>query len=265
MPVSVFAAQPWESQAAQHQRQHPGAWTPELAETTSVWAEVVRAVVRFQELPLQGGPPQNQAAQVHAFVSDRELHERLRFLRERGMHGLLVAWVMEGVRERLINHAVPAFWQHYYEDQESAREGGGGGGGGPAGAASMRRGHNSFFVAISDLATFVGAQLQLVALLDGHLGASANGAASGDDAAAAAARLPYSFPRTAHCIELTTALQAYARAPAGLALELDARRPSPTGHQVSCLPNPFPHRCRSYHSPPPSPLPLARTEAPWFV
>ena len=54
MPVATFSvSQPWGTAAA-HQRDHPAAWTPELAQVTAAWSEVVHAVVKAQDELLAG-------------------------------------------------------------------------------------------------------------------------------------------------------------------------------------------------------------------
>jgi hypothetical protein len=116
MPVATFAtSQPWGS-AAQHQRDHPGAWTPELTETTASWTEVVRAVVQAQEDLVQG----SLSSFRERCAGDAALRGHLDLLSERGLHDLLIAWIMEGVRERISVFAVPNFWQRYHEAMGTA-------------------------------------------------------------------------------------------------------------------------------------------------
>ena len=204
MPVEVFSAQqPWGA-AARHQRDHPTAWTPQLVETTAAWTDVVRAVVQSQEelVATAGSSPPSF---VRRCAEDATLRAQLDLLCERQMHGLLLAWLIEGVRERLANHAVPSFWRHYREAP-----------GPPAGARSsaavQRRCQAAFFAAVHELGAYVSAQLAIVGLLEGRGWHAASSAAS---AAAGGAACPPASPATL-CDEVLTLLQALvlAQAPA---------------------------------------------------
>ncbi len=162
--VEVFAtSNAARDTLARHQSEHPDAWTPELAELTASWTVVVQAIVGVQE-ELQSAAPDTvgvAAAFGHRCASEPELWRHLDVVCERNLHSFLLAWVMEGVRERLSSHAVPRFWSHYAEAAEliASREG-------MPSAAAQRRCQAAFFAAVAELWAFVRAQLELISLLE---------------------------------------------------------------------------------------------------
>ena len=204
MVVATFSAsQPWGT-AATHQRDNPGQWTPELIESTAAWSAVVRAIVQSQEELMQGVPGAEQAF-ARRCSEDAALRAHLDLVCERGLHDLLLSWIMEGIRERLAVHAVPSFWRHYREVVA-----GGAALRGKLSVPLQRRCQAAFFAAVKELAHFVGALVQLVAIVDGKqwhaaasFAASATFAPRGDEAP-----LPYPFAETAKCVDVTTLLQA---------------------------------------------------------
>ena len=158
MPVATFSpSQPWGSAEA-HQREHPTAWTAELAEATAAWTDVVRAIVQGQEDLVQNV----SSSFVRRCAEDAGLRSHLDLLVERGLHGLLVAWVIEGIRERLATHAVPAFWRYYHGVAGSGERSW------KLSAGMQRSFQAAFFAAVHELNRYVSAQLHLVALVDGR-------------------------------------------------------------------------------------------------
>ena len=202
MPIPCFSlTQPWGTAEA-HQRENPQLWTPELIEVTSAWTVVVRAIVQGQDFLNRGLPD----SFVKRCVEDASLRAALDLILERSspinFHDLLVAWVMEGIRERLTVHAVPAFWQHYREAAASVPANT------PLNAVQQRRLQTAFFAAVGELHTYVTAQLQLVAIVDGkrwHQAAEAALQASGEAGSSAPADV---FAPTMQCKEVTDMLQA---------------------------------------------------------
>ena len=175
--------------------------------STSAWSAVVHAIVQSQEELVSGEPAAKQAF-ARWCSEDEQLRTNLDRVCEHGLHDLLLSWIMEGVRERISTHAVPAFWQHYRE---------------AVGGSAMphdwrdtglqRRCQAAFFAAVQELAHYVGGLIQLVAIVDGrqwHAAAEFAAAWSEHSAAAAAGPppLPHPFPETARCIEVVTLLQA---------------------------------------------------------
>ena len=209
MPVATFSpSQPWGSAAA-HQREHPTAWTAELAATTAAWTEIVRAIVQAQQALTTSTSGDGGGAApsfVQCCAADPQMRSHLDHVCNAGLHGLLVSWVMEGVRERITAHAVPNFWQHYRSLMGSSA----GAAATVATAASadrlppavQRRFQESFFAAVTELARYVGAQIELVALIDGRQWQHAAGGGGGGGGGGAI------LQPTPQCEEVTTLLQA---------------------------------------------------------
>ena len=100
MPVNTFNPnQPWGTAEA-HQREHPAMWTPDLIEATNNWVPVVRAIVQAQ-VEIAAGQPSSFIGRCH---SDAAFRENLTQIVGRGLHSLLVSWVMEGIKE--LTHAL---------------------------------------------------------------------------------------------------------------------------------------------------------------
>ena len=123
----------------------------------------------------------------------------LDLLCDRQLHGLLLDWFMEGARERLANHAVPHFWQHYREAVSTAQARFGG----IQSIGLQRRYQTAFFAAVDCLATYVNAQLDMLHLLEMKAWHSSTQA-------------PLAAKRSALCDQVLTLLQALvlAQAPA---------------------------------------------------
>lgn len=88
-------------------------------EVAASWAQVVRSVLQAQEELAKG------AVSPFALLcaADAKLRAHLDLICDLSFHGLLVAWVMEGVRERVSTHAVPTFWRQHSElDVSSDRQ-----------------------------------------------------------------------------------------------------------------------------------------------
>ena len=187
MPVNTFNPnQPWGTAEA-HQREHPAMWTPDLIEATNNWVPVVRAIVQAQ-VEIAAGQPSSFIGRCH---SDAAFRENLTQIVGRGLHSLLVSWVMEGVKERLHNLAVPNFWNHYKEVENTAPRTG------YMSKAYQRRLQSAFFAAVTGLSRYVHHQLQLVSVVDG---ANWNKVCShGVDF----------YEQTAKCKEIIETLQAY--------------------------------------------------------
>jgi hypothetical protein len=157
MPLAVFnPSQPW-GDAEKHQREHPEQWTPELIETTASWTVIVRSIVQSQQEIMAS--PTASPAFVRRCAEEPAMRAHLDLVVDRNMYGLLKAWFMEGVRERLFNHAVPRFWRHYRELPAVAP-------GVRSSAAVQRRIQAAFFAATHELSAYVGAQLTMVSVLE---------------------------------------------------------------------------------------------------
>jgi hypothetical protein len=183
MAAAAAAAEPVWGVARQHQQAHPEAWTPELIEATACWTAVVRAITQDQHESLallhgHPGPAQSFADRCDA---EPELRRQLEQLCAQQLHGLLMEWLVAGVRERLAVHAVPQFWHHYRELASGGAAGGGAAGGG--GVALQRACLASAFTAVARLHAYMRAQLRLVRLIDlkgwRHRGAGGGGAGAG--------------------------------------------------------------------------------------
>ena len=157
MPLAVFnPSQPW-GDAEKHQREHPEQWTPELIETTASWTVIVRSIVQSQQEIMAN--PKVSPTFVRRCAEDPAMRAHLDLVVDRNMYGLLKAWFIEGVRERLFNHAVPRFWRHYRELPALAP-------GVRSSAAVQRRIQAAFFAAMHELSAYVGAQLTMVSVLE---------------------------------------------------------------------------------------------------
>ena len=152
MAVDTFnPAQPWGTAAA-HQQANPGEWTPDLIEATTSWTAVVHAIVQIQE-DLRAGVAGATQAFSRRCVEDAQMRAHLDIICQHDFHGLLLAWVMEGVRERLSTHAVPNFWRCYREVAAATPRGR------PPSAAQQRRYQAAFFAAVQELVVYTRAQV----------------------------------------------------------------------------------------------------------
>ena len=140
------------------------------------------------QVEIAAGQPSSFIGRCH---SDAAFRENLTQIVGRGLHSLLVSWVMEGVKERLHNLAVPNFWNHYKEVENTAPRTG------YMSKAYQRRLQSAFFAAVTGLSRYVHHQLQLVSVVDG---ANWNKVCShGVDF----------YEQTAKCKEIIETLQAY--------------------------------------------------------
>ena len=84
--------------ALRHQQANPTAWTPELIEETASWTAVVKAIELDQQQAvalLKGEAPSGRSF-VDRCAAEPELRRQLEHLCERELHGLLIAWLIEG-------------------------------------------------------------------------------------------------------------------------------------------------------------------------
>ena len=146
--------------AQRHQQAHPEAWTPELVAETASWTAVAKAIELDQQdavVLLKGEARNGRTSFVDRCAAEPELRRQLEHLCERELHGLLIAWLLEGMKERLTSHAVPHFWEHYHELAGRRMS---------PGIALQRHSLASACTAVARLHTYMSGQLRLVRLLD---------------------------------------------------------------------------------------------------
>ena len=150
---------------ARHQQDNPAEWTPELIETTAAWSAVVRAITLDQQealAALQGGS--SQPSFVQRCATDPQLRQQLDMVCERQLHGLLMEWVVDGIKVHVHAHVAPHFWVRYRETSPALQQCGG-----RPNAALQRRCQANLFAAVRELHAYMGSRLQLAHLLEARL------------------------------------------------------------------------------------------------
>jgi hypothetical protein len=112
-----------------------------LNDAITVWTDVICAIKQAQD-KLQDSTSADCAhcSFVHRCAADPVLRAKLDFLQERNLHGILLSWVVEGVRERLTCHAVPQFWRLFCHVHSTKH--------GPLSSGLQRAYQASFFTAV---------------------------------------------------------------------------------------------------------------------
>jgi hypothetical protein len=142
-----------------------------LIETTAAWSVIVRAILLDQQealAALQDGRS-TTATFLRRCTTDPDLRSQLDLLCSRQLHGLLMEYLVDGIKAQLHAHVAPHFWVRYCETTAALQQCRG-----QPSAALQRRCQRNLFSAVRELHTYMGTRLQLARVLETRLWADSS-------------------------------------------------------------------------------------------